>query len=497
MQNQNEHRIFLTVSNQHPDSYSHNPNSNQISKVESDIPNMVVSEGEEGQNLSSGFRADNISNLQNSKVNLTEGRVNNISHQIISEEENGYTFSFMEDKLKRNPEEMIDQITFSDDEEDPVKIPRMKEVISAEMHDNESRVIYDLYEEDASMTKYTGTKNELDKRKEIPIPLALTPSDVLIEAGMIDDLIDDRIIIKANSFNGILDLDNIIFTINKIAFGYIDDVIGKIDQPVYIVRNFPNVNISSLNLNHGQSIYNVKDKSKYVGQKQLLRKGCDASNAFDEEVSDDEMEFSDDEEEMTRRSEIRKRKKSTNSNKNDSHKKRKLDEENFALCDNNALSNSMMKLKEQYAFNNRNIGNNLSNNQIMYENKINAQTGTNTSNMYSKNNNNPSNPFYSNEYKMPSHNISSTMNTQINQANSYQMNNFAYPGSNLNSFNPYAQMNPMNPMSMYSQPFNQMNHISHLNTQFPNTNQQSFNGININFQSVNPFQPPNSQNNFK
>jgi rRNA processing protein Gar1 len=82
----------------------------------------------------------------------------------------------------------------------------------------------------------------LDERKEIPIPFEITSSDALLEAGIIYDIIDNKTMIKANSMIGTLDLDNILFTINKIPFGYIDDVIGKIDEPYYILKNFLNIN---------------------------------------------------------------------------------------------------------------------------------------------------------------------------------------------------------------------------------------------------------------
>ena len=59
MQNPNEHRIFVPISNQHPNSYSINPNNNEISQMECNIYNMAVSEVKEGQNLSSGCGADN------------------------------------------------------------------------------------------------------------------------------------------------------------------------------------------------------------------------------------------------------------------------------------------------------------------------------------------------------------------------------------------------------------------------------------------------------
>jgi len=486
MQNLNEHRVLIPTSNQHPNSYSTDPNNDQISQMECVIPNMAVPENQEKQDLSSGRRIDNISYIQNCEIDSSAG----LDMKNVQDEQQGYSYSYMIDKLKMNPEEMIDQIIFSDDEEDTSKLPSKHQKMTAEVHEHELKNICDLYEEDASMTKYTGTKNEIESRKEIPIPFQLTPSDILLDSGVIDDIIEDKVIVRANSMNGTLDLDNIIFTVNKIAFGYLDDVIGKIDEPVYVIRLFPNINITSLNFLPGQSVYNVKEKSKYVERNQLSKKGCDASNAFNEEVSEDEMEFSDDEEEMTRRSQIRKRKKSTSINKNDINKKRKIEEDD--ATESNSLAYSMNKLKEKYTFNSQNVKSNVGNtmnafNPMVQDTKYTYQSGIKE---------NPFNQFYSYEYKIGNNNY--IPNNIQNNPNLFQMNNFQYSGNNINlnntnSYNPYS---PMNPMSMYSQgPFNTFN--NNTTNQIFNQPPQNTAGLNINFQSVNPFQPPNNQNKLK
>jgi rRNA processing protein Gar1 len=275
MQNSNEHRIFIPTRNQYSNSDSANTDINETKQMECDIPQMVIPENKERQNISPRCGIDHISDNQICAVDSNQELTNLVTYskQFEDDIDPGYTYSYMVDKLKRNPEDMIDQITFSEDEEDPNHaIPSKKDKMTTELHDNELKNICDLYEEDASMTKYTGTKNEIDERKEIPVPFPITPTDVLLEAGIIDDIINDKIMIKANSMIGTLDLDNIIFTFNKIPFGYIDDVIGKIDEPFYVVKYFPNINKISLNLNPGQSTFNVKEKSKYVEKNDSLRK---------------------------------------------------------------------------------------------------------------------------------------------------------------------------------------------------------------------------------
>jgi hypothetical protein len=171
--------------------------------------------------------------------------------------------------------------------------------------------INDYYEEliDGSMSKYTGTKNELENLINIPIIPEISENTEFISIGKIEGLIgEDKILLKPNLDLGILDLDNIVWNINHIAIGYLDDVIGKISEPIYIIKLFPNIidknindnneNNINLNININNELFSIKDKISKINNKEILKKkGCDASNAFDEELLDSDREFSDDEKE--------------------------------------------------------------------------------------------------------------------------------------------------------------------------------------------------------
>jgi len=216
---------------------------------------------------------------------------------------NGICYS-MEKNTKLYSDKLLDEINLSDEEE-------IKQTIGNNNLQNEGRMadaeynhqmdkINEFYDEfaDGSMNKYTGTKNELEERVNIPVPFEIDSNTVFSEAGIVDSIFEnDKILLKPILQNGILDLDNIIWNSNHIAVGYLDDVIGKIVEPVYVVKFFPNLTDKNLVL-QGEPLFYVKDKAQKVEKKELLRrKGCDASNAFDEEVSDSGREFSDDEEE--------------------------------------------------------------------------------------------------------------------------------------------------------------------------------------------------------
>jgi H/ACA ribonucleoprotein complex non-core subunit NAF1 len=219
----------------------------------------------------------------------------------------------MEKSTKLYSDKLLEEINLSSDEEttknqtqnlnttNNANNQSKSENMAEAEYNNQMDKINEFYDEfaDGSMNKYTGTKNEQEERINIPVPFEIEANTVFSEAGIVDYIFEnDKILLKkTNLQNGILDLDNIIWNSNHIAVGYLDDVVGKIDEPVYIVKFFPNLTDKNLVV-LGEPLFYVKDKALKVQKKDLLRKkGCDASNAFDEEVSDSGREFSDDEQE--------------------------------------------------------------------------------------------------------------------------------------------------------------------------------------------------------
>lgn len=200
----------------------------------------------------------------------------------------------LEKNIKLNPDDLLNDINLSDEETNNDKLNEGEYNIQIEK-------INEFYDElgDGSMNKYTGTKNEVEDRVNIPVPFELPENAEFGEAGIIEAIFEnDKILLKPNFNSGILDLDNILWNSNHIAVGYLDDVVGKVEEPVYIIKFFPNLIDKNL-VYKGHPLYFVKGKASTIVKKELLKnKGCDASNAFDEEVSDSEKEFSDDEKEF-------------------------------------------------------------------------------------------------------------------------------------------------------------------------------------------------------
>jgi len=203
----------------------------------------------------------------------------------------------MEKNTKIYSDKLLEEIHLSEEE---TQNPKNENATAEAEYNKQMGKVNEFYDEfaDGSMNKYTGTKNEQEERINIPVPFEIDSNTIFSEAGKVESVLEnDRILIKANIHNGILNLDNIIWNSNHIAVGYMDDVLGKIDDPVYVVKFFPDLAGRNLVV-QGEPLFFVKDKAQKIERKELLKKkGCDASNAFDEEVSDSGKEFSDDEQE--------------------------------------------------------------------------------------------------------------------------------------------------------------------------------------------------------
>ena len=232
-------------------------------------------------------------------------------------------------------DKMMDDITFSDSEDDENDNNKQKFILDEKNYKDEMSKINKLYEQnqeegidDGTMNKYTGTRHEIineKERKDYPIPFEVTINDNFEECGIIKNIIDNEILMTGinNNVLKVLNLDNIIFLEDKTCLGFIDDVIGKIDDPIYAIRIYPNLIEEKISekLNPGDKLYFCSNRAKIINAIELKKKskGCDASNAFDEEVSEGEKDYSDDEEEV--QAKIRK--------KNNKKNKRKKIEENI------------------------------------------------------------------------------------------------------------------------------------------------------------------------
>ena len=288
---------------------------------------------------------------------------------IIMEEKESYQ------KKLELLDKLMDEINFSDDEDEENNNPKF--ILNQNNYNNEMSKINKLYEQngeegvdEGTMNTYTGTRHEIInelERKDYPIPYNITNDDKFEECGKIKNIVENKILMESinNNLSKILNLDNIIFLSNKQYIGFIDDVIGQIDNPIYVIKIYPKLIEEKIfeKIKIDDKLYYCSNKINVINAIELKNKnkGCDASNAFDEEVSENEKDYSDDEEEVNAKIKRKNRK----------NKKKKI-EENLM---NNNINNNVNNI-----FNNNDTNNQINNNNIVNNNIINAPYSVNNLN---------------------------------------------------------------------------------------------------------------------
>ncbi|KAG9949542.1 NAF1-domain-containing protein, partial [Aureobasidium melanogenum] len=142
------------------------------------------------------------------------------------------------------------------------------------------------------------TKNEVPE-EVIPKPdVTVTPDMKITPLGTVQHVVDTLILIKAFTSGEyqVLESGSVLCLENREVIGAVQDTIGRVEEPLYSVAFTKPSDISDLNIAADTKIFYVDSHSTYVFTQPLKNmKGTDASNLHDEEVADEEMEFSDDE----------------------------------------------------------------------------------------------------------------------------------------------------------------------------------------------------------
>ena len=243
----------------------------------------------------------------NNKMNKTEENTLQSNEDVVMQD------SESNKKKMDILDKMMDEITFSDSEDDDKK-DKQPFVLDEKNYTEEMTKINKLYEQnieegvdEGTMNKYTGTRHEIineKERKDYPIPFDVTLEDKFEECGIVKNIIENEILMIAinNNVLKVLNLDNIIFLSDKKSIGFIDDVIGQIDNPVYAIKLYPSIIDEKIveKINPGDKLFFCSNRANVINAIELKNKskGWDTSNAFDEEVGEDEKDYSDDEEEV-------------------------------------------------------------------------------------------------------------------------------------------------------------------------------------------------------
>lgn len=176
------------------------------------------------------------------------------------------------------------------------------------MSDSENEMDYEMEhdqinkmynEEGDDYNNYLPTKNEKIKYDDPPVN-PITSNSKLSLLGTVDSQIDGVLLIKRSNTK-LVDLDTTCY--NKVfnPIGFVLDIIGKVDDPTYLIKSFSTTNEAFNNLTTDEQIFFDETKSGFVDIEEIKKKTrtTDASNAFDEEVSQEE--YSDDEKEKQKK----------------------------------------------------------------------------------------------------------------------------------------------------------------------------------------------------
>lgn len=146
-----------------------------------------------------------------------------------------------------------------------------------------------------------------------PIPdIKVTEDMKIVPLGYLESMVENLILIKATVSGDyqVLESNSLLCLEDRTVIGVVADTLGRVEEPLYTVRYQDPAKIQELGLEKGKHIYYVESHSEFVFTQPLKgMKGSDASNFHDEEVAEDEIEFSDDEAEVEYKRRLKQKKK--------------------------------------------------------------------------------------------------------------------------------------------------------------------------------------------
>ncbi|RKF54529.1 putative snornp assembly factor naf1 [Erysiphe neolycopersici] len=168
--------------------------------------------------------------------------------------------------------------------------------------------------DDEGGDKSKGPEGQLRTKNEI-LEEVITKPDVIItqdmpitELGAVEQVVGNIILIKAKISGEykVLESGSILCLSDRSVIGVVAETIGRVQQPFYSVLFTNAAEILAAGLSVGTIVFFSELHSTFVFTKNLKAiKGSDASNINDEEVGEDEVEFSDDEAEAEHRRKIK------------------------------------------------------------------------------------------------------------------------------------------------------------------------------------------------
>ena len=143
----------------------------------------------------------------------------------------------------------------------------------------------------------------------VPKPTVVITDDMKIEElGLVENTIENLALIKAKTSGEyqVLESGSLLCLQSRSVVGVVSETLGRVHQPYYSVRFTNATAIVEAGMKKDTKIFYVPQHSTTVFTQSLKSfKGSDASNLHDEEVADDELEFSDDEAEAEHKRQVK------------------------------------------------------------------------------------------------------------------------------------------------------------------------------------------------
>lgn len=167
---------------------------------------------------------------------------------------------------------------------------------------------------------HVRTANELLEEAP-PIPdITITPEMKVVHLGHIQTIVENTALIEANVSGEyqVLESGSLLCDEGRKVVGVVCETLGRVENPLYTVRYDSVAAMEERGIAKGKNICYVEQHSSFVFTQPLKgMKGSDASNFHDEEIGEDEVEFSDDEAEAEYKRKLKQKRQEKKEAKND------------------------------------------------------------------------------------------------------------------------------------------------------------------------------------
>ena len=161
----------------------------------------------------------------------------------------------------------------------------------------------------------SGIPRTLNEKPDEIVPkpeVSITGDMKLEELGCVENLVENLALIKATTSGEyqVLESGSVLCLEDRTVIGVVGETLGQVQQPYYTVRFTNPAAISEAGVSRDTNIFYVAQFATTVFTQPLKAyKGSDASNLHDEEIGDDELEFSDDEAEAEHKRQVKSQKR--------------------------------------------------------------------------------------------------------------------------------------------------------------------------------------------